>query len=127
MDTCNTSQAIKKVRERGNKFFAAGELELAIATYDQAISLHPSPDPKALAACFSNRAAAHLKLGSYAFAERDASSALQLVANDTEASAVVLQLKVLYRRATARKVCVCVYVRYYIQHHQIRCIVGDAE
>lgn len=97
------ASAVEKIRQRGNKFFAAGNLQLAISTYDQAIAMHPSPEPTAVAACYSNRAAAHLKMESFAFAERDSSSAIKLIADATDAKSQVLRLKVLYRRAVARK------------------------
>lgn len=99
----DAAAVVAKIRERGNKFFAAGDLTLAVATYDQAIALQPSPPAPALAACYGNRAAAQIKLKAFMFAERDATSALQLVEKLADTKSVVLRLKVLYRRAVARK------------------------
>lgn len=75
--TDNAAAAVEKMRARGNQFFAAGKLDIAIATYDQALALRPMPPPAAMAACFGNRAAAYLKKGNFSFAERDASDALE--------------------------------------------------
>ena len=111
--TDDAASAVEKIRARGNAFFAAGDVDLAIATYDQAVSLRPLPPPASLAACFANRAAAYLKKNSHSFAEKDASAALDNLAAamksspnataDQQAKWSVLRLKVLYRRAVARK------------------------
>jgi hypothetical protein len=72
--------------------------------------VRPPPEPSSLAACYSNRAAAHLKKKSYVFAERDTSAAIEclnsvdLTDNEVKAKFSSIKLKVLYRRAVARKV-----------------------
>ncbi len=71
---------MEKLRARGNAFFSAGDVTLAIATYDQAVALRPPPSHASLAACYGNRAAAHLKNEAFAFAERDAALALEQIA-----------------------------------------------
>ncbi|ORY81850.1 hypothetical protein BCR35DRAFT_304029 [Leucosporidium creatinivorum] len=78
-------------KEKGNAAFKAGDYQLAIRHYSNAIANDIDPgDPL----YFTNRAQAYLKVGSHELAEKDCTSALAL---DPRLS------KAYWRRATARK------------------------
>lgn len=75
-------------RERGNEYFAKGNMEQAVKFYTRAIGFNP----KSVAA-YSNRAMAYIKLNEYENARTDCSSALRL--DETH-------VKSYMRRGTAR-------------------------
>mmetsp|Transcript_68106 Transcript_68106/g.197378 ORF Transcript_68106/g.197378 Transcript_68106/m.197378 type:complete len:435 (-) Transcript_68106:80-1384(-) len=61
------------LRERGNEAFNAREYEQAIAAYTESLSLDPQQH-----LCYSNRSAAHMKLGNAEEALRDAQRCVEL-------------------------------------------------
>ena len=61
------------LREEGNKYFKAGDIDSAIACYTQALELGSLKDADK-AIIYKNRAACHLKKDKYRDAVKDASS-----------------------------------------------------
>lgn len=80
-------------KQRGNAAYAAGEYATAVEAYTSALAARQDEAVRT-AVLFSNRAAAHLKLGKWTLAASDASEALAIVPAD---------FKALRRRAAARK------------------------
>ena len=60
-------------KEEGNKLFAAGKFEEAIACYTKALKICPAEEKKDKAVYFKNRSQCHLKLENYNAAANDAS------------------------------------------------------
>ena len=60
-------------KEEGNKLFAAGKFEEAIACYTKALKICPADEKKDKAVYFKNRSQCHLKLENYNAAANDAS------------------------------------------------------
>ncbi|KAF4071861.1 hypothetical protein AMELA_G00267760 [Ameiurus melas] len=83
------------LKDKGDKFFAAGNYQAAVNAYDLAIRLN-----RRIPALFSNRAACHLKLRNLHKAIRDSSQALELLTPAVSANAAA-RVKAHVRRGTA--------------------------
>ncbi|XP_045891041.1 protein unc-45 homolog B isoform X3 [Micropterus dolomieu] len=79
-----------QLKDDGNKFFQAGDIDKAIQCYTEAIKV--CKDKKVLAVIHRNRSACYLKKENYANAASDASKAIDVDAAD---------IKALYRRCQA--------------------------
>uniref|UniRef100_A0A7N9AU04 Protein unc-45 homolog B n=1 Tax=Mastacembelus armatus TaxID=205130 RepID=A0A7N9AU04_9TELE len=79
-----------QLKDEGNKYFQAGDIDKAIECYSEAIKV--SKDKKVLAVLHRNRSACYLKKENYACAASDASKAIDVDAAD---------IKALYRRCQA--------------------------
>ncbi|XP_022609415.1 protein unc-45 homolog B isoform X1 [Seriola dumerili] len=79
-----------QLKDEGNKFFQAGDIDKAIECYTKAIKV--CKDKKVLAVIHRNRSACYLKKENYANAASDASKAIDVDAAD---------IKALYRRCQA--------------------------
>ncbi|XP_056233468.1 protein unc-45 homolog B [Seriola aureovittata] len=79
-----------QLKDDGNKFFQAGDIDKAIECYTKAIKV--CKDKKVLAVIHRNRSACYLKKENYANAASDASKAIDVDAAD---------IKALYRRCQA--------------------------
>ncbi|XP_034026015.1 protein unc-45 homolog B [Thalassophryne amazonica] len=79
-----------QLKDEGNKYFQAGDIDKAIDCYTRAIKV--SKDTKVLAVIHRNRAACYLKKENYASAASDATKAIDVDAAD---------IKALYRRCQA--------------------------
>uniref|UniRef100_A0A4W6G8R2 Protein unc-45 homolog B n=1 Tax=Lates calcarifer TaxID=8187 RepID=A0A4W6G8R2_LATCA len=78
------------LKDEGNKFFQAGDIDKAIECYTKAIKV--CKDKKVLAVIHRNRSACYLKKENYTSAASDASKAIDVDAKD---------IKALYRRCQA--------------------------
>ncbi|XP_053479696.1 dynein assembly factor 4, axonemal isoform X1 [Ictalurus furcatus] len=83
------------LKDKGDKFFAAGNYQAAVNAYDLAIKLN-----RRIPALFSNRAACHLKLRNLHKAIWDSSQALELLTPAVSANAAA-RMKAHVRRGTA--------------------------
>ncbi|KAJ0019339.1 hypothetical protein NQD34_006908 [Periophthalmus magnuspinnatus] len=79
-----------QLKDEGNKFFQAGDIDKAIECYTNAIK--ESKDKKVLAVIYRNRSACYLKKENYSGAVNDATKAIDVDAAD---------IKALYRRCQA--------------------------
>uniref|UniRef100_A0A4W6GAM9 Protein unc-45 homolog B n=1 Tax=Lates calcarifer TaxID=8187 RepID=A0A4W6GAM9_LATCA len=79
-----------QLKDEGNKFFQAGDIDKAIECYTKAIKV--CKDKKVLAVIHRNRSACYLKKENYTSAASDASKAIDVDAKD---------IKALYRRCQA--------------------------
>ncbi|XP_077376673.1 protein unc-45 homolog B [Festucalex cinctus] len=79
-----------QLKDEGNKYFQAGDIDRAIECYTKAINL--CKDKKVLAIIHRNRSACYLKKEKYSSAASDASKAIDVDASD---------IKALYRRCQA--------------------------
>ncbi|XP_030637881.1 protein unc-45 homolog B [Chanos chanos] len=79
-----------QLKEEGNKYFQAGDIDKAIECYTKAIKV--CKDKKVLAVIFRNRSACYLKKENYSNAASDASRAIDVDGSD---------IKALYRRCQA--------------------------
>ncbi|XP_053405308.1 dynein axonemal assembly factor 4-like [Mercenaria mercenaria] len=83
------------LRDKGNEFFKAGNLEAAINAYSHALRLNHT-----LHSCLSNRAACHLKMRNFFKCIEDCSKALELLVPKVQQNADS-RLKCHVRRGTA--------------------------
>ncbi|XP_053356926.1 dynein assembly factor 4, axonemal [Clarias gariepinus] len=83
------------LKDKGDKFFTAGNYQAALNAYDLAIKLN-----RRIPALFSNRAACHLKLRNLHKAIEDSSQALELLTPAVSANAAA-RIKAHVRRGTA--------------------------
>ena len=89
------TEAAAALKEKGNEAFARGSYADAVTRYDAAVKMCVAAgDPKMAAILLANRAAAKIKLGLHADAEKDASAA---IAKDSG------YVKAFHRRAQARR------------------------
>ena len=72
------------LKEKGNSYFKAGEYQLALDCYTQALK-SLTIESSEVSVNLKNRAACHLKLGNYDLAISDCSKALESSPNDPKA------------------------------------------
>uniref|UniRef100_A0A673C011 Protein unc-45 homolog B n=1 Tax=Sphaeramia orbicularis TaxID=375764 RepID=A0A673C011_9TELE len=87
---CLSAEQMDRLKDEGNKYFQAGDIDKAIDCYTKAIKV--CKDKKVLAVIHRNRSACYLKKENYSNAASDATKAIDVDAAD---------IKALYRRCQA--------------------------